>query len=67
MAISKKVSGFMESASWIRRMFEQGALLKREHGPENVYDFSLGNPDLPPDGTGRTCAAFIFLYKPNVN
>jgi aspartate aminotransferase len=48
MAISQKVTGFMESASWIRRMFEQGALLKREHGPENVFDFSLGNPDLAP-------------------
>jgi aspartate aminotransferase len=29
-------------------MFEEGARLKREHGPENVFDFSLGNPDLPP-------------------
>ena len=48
MAISARVSEYMKSASWIRRMFEQGAKLKREHGAENVFDFSLGNPDLPP-------------------
>ena len=48
MAVSQRVQEFMQSASWIRRMFEQGAQLKQKHGPENVYDFSLGNPDLPP-------------------
>ena len=48
MAVSRRVAEFMQAASWIRKMFEQGALLKREHGPENVFDFSLGNPDLPP-------------------
>lgn len=29
-------------------MFETGAELKQKFGPENVFDFSLGNPDLPP-------------------
>lgn len=29
-------------------MFEEGARLKAEHGAENVFDFSLGNPNLPP-------------------
>jgi aspartate aminotransferase len=29
-------------------MFEEGARLKAEHGAENVYDFSLGNPNLEP-------------------
>ncbi len=29
-------------------MFEEGARLKKIHGPENVYDFSLGNPNLNP-------------------
>lgn len=48
MAVSQRVQGFMEQASWIRRMFEQGAELKRQHGAENVCDFSLGNPDLEP-------------------
>lgn len=29
-------------------MFEEGARLRREHGADAVFDFSLGNPDLPP-------------------
>lgn len=48
MAISRRVMEFMQAASWIRRMFEEGNELRRIHGPENVYDFSLGNPDLEP-------------------
>jgi aspartate aminotransferase len=40
----------MESASWIRRMFDAGLELKARVGAENVYDFSLGNPDVPPPG-----------------
>lgn len=48
MAISRRVIEFMQAASWIRRMFEEGNELRRIHGPENVYDFSLGNPDLEP-------------------
>jgi aspartate aminotransferase len=29
-------------------MFNEGTRLKKEFGPENVYDFSLGNPNVPP-------------------
>ena len=38
----------MEQGSWIRRMFEQGDLLRSEHGEENVFDLSLGNPVMEP-------------------
>ena len=48
MAISKRVKNALNSASWVRRMFEEGEELKRIHGEENVYDFSLGNPNLEP-------------------
>ena len=48
MAIAKKIEGFMEKSSWIRKMFEQGMALKQEHGAENVFDFSLGNPNVEP-------------------
>ena len=48
MAVSKKMNTFAQSSSWIRKMFEEGARLKAEFGAENVFDFSLGNPDLPP-------------------
>lgn len=29
-------------------MFEEGAQLKAKHGAENVFDFSLGNPNIAP-------------------
>ncbi len=48
MAIAQKIKNYMEKGSWIRKMFEQGALLKVQHGAENVFDFSLGNPNLEP-------------------
>ena len=48
MTMAKKIEGFIQSSSWIRKMFEEGARLKAEFGAENVFDFSLGNPDLPP-------------------
>ena len=38
----------MQGSSWVRAMFETGIKLKKEHGAENVCDFSLGNPDLEP-------------------
>jgi len=53
-------------------LFETGARLKAEHGPENVYDFSLGNSSLDPpielkqalkaavDETGAMGHAYIF-------
>jgi len=50
MSISKSISEQMERSSWIRRMFEIGIQMRQERGPENVFDFSLGNPDVePPD------------------
>jgi aspartate aminotransferase len=48
MAISKKVKTALNGASWVRRMFEEGEELKRLHGEEHIYDFSLGNPNLEP-------------------
>ncbi|MBW1645885.1 MAG: aminotransferase class I/II-fold pyridoxal phosphate-dependent enzyme, partial [Deltaproteobacteria bacterium] len=48
MAIADKIREFMERSSWIRKMFEEGAALKEKYGAENVYDFTLGNPDVPP-------------------
>jgi len=48
MTIAKKIEEIMSKSSWIRKMFEEGARLKAEHGAENVFDFSLGNPNLPP-------------------
>lgn len=46
--ISSRVAGALDRASWIRKMFEHGAKLKAQHGAENVFDFSLGNPSFEP-------------------
>ncbi|MDO9109951.1 MAG: pyridoxal phosphate-dependent aminotransferase [Desulfatirhabdiaceae bacterium] len=48
MTIAKHIEVIMSKASWIRKMFEEGARLKAIHGAENVFDFSLGNPNLDP-------------------
>jgi aspartate aminotransferase len=38
----------MASGSWIRRMFEEGAILKKQYGEKNIFDLSLGNPIMEP-------------------
>ncbi|MCI5131195.1 MAG: pyridoxal phosphate-dependent aminotransferase [Candidatus Electrothrix sp. EH2] len=48
MTVAKKMQDFSDNSSWIRKMFEQGARMKAEFGAENVFDFSLGNPDIVP-------------------
>jgi len=72
--LCSQVEGYLSRSSWIRRMFEAGIELKKKYGPENVYDFSLGNPDLAPpaavaeglrelaDEAGKP---FAFGYMPN--
>jgi aspartate aminotransferase len=53
--VTPQIRQQMENASWIRRMFDAGAELKARVGADQVFDFSLGNPDLPPPG-GVTAA-----------
>ncbi len=48
MHVARTITEQLEQASWIRRMFEEGARLKAERGAENVFDFTLGNPDIEP-------------------
>jgi aspartate aminotransferase len=38
----------MAGGSWIRTMFEEGAILKQRYGEENVFDLTLGNPVMEP-------------------
>ena len=45
--IAEKMKPLMANNSAIRTMFEEGDKMRAEHGAENVYDFSLGNPDAP--------------------
>lgn len=46
--ISQEIQQNLKNASWIRRMFVEGAKLKAERGEDNVYDYSLGNPYFEP-------------------
>lgn len=44
---SEKMEGLGKKSSIIREIFEYGRKRKSEIGPENVFDFSLGNPSIP--------------------
>jgi aspartate aminotransferase len=48
MGASEKVEASIKKSSWIRKMFEEGMQRRIKYGPENVFDFSLGNPNLDP-------------------
>lgn len=45
--ISDKMTGLVNNSSVIRAMFEEGKRLAGIYGAQNVYDFSLGNPNVP--------------------
>lgn len=51
--VTPQIRQQMSDASWIRRMFEAGIELKQRVGADNVFDFSLGNPDVPPPAGAR--------------
>ena len=72
--ITDEIRGYLSNGSWIRKMFEAGLELKKQYGEENVYDFSIGNPDLPPPPAvkqaltgiaGRADRPFAIGYMPN--
>ncbi len=45
--IAKKMQNYVKNSSAIRAMFEEGKKMAAMYGAENVYDFSLGNPNVP--------------------
>lgn len=50
MTIARKIKSSISHSSMIRKMFEEGAVMKKKYGADKVYDFSLGNPNVePPD------------------
>jgi aspartate aminotransferase len=73
MPVAKKIQMSMEKSSWIRKMFEEGIARKAKFGPENVFDFSLGNPNLePPAGFKKILGKLVddpgpalHAYMPN--
>ncbi|MFH1155900.1 MAG: pyridoxal phosphate-dependent aminotransferase [Pseudomonadota bacterium] len=73
MTIATTIEQTLSKSSWIRKMFEEGGRLKAQHGAQNVFDFSLGNPNLsPPEAFQKaleTVAAqtdpWVHGYMPN--
>ena len=45
--ISDKMKNLVDNNSVIREMFEEGKRLKKIYGDDKVFDFSLGNPNVP--------------------
>ena len=63
MPLADAIRDALGSQSMIRKMFEEGALLKKQHGDDKVFDFSLGNPDVePPPAFHRV---FVKMAKEN--
>ena len=46
--ISNKMEKLVKGSSTIRAMFEEGKKLSAKYGEENVFDYSLGNPNVEP-------------------
>ncbi len=68
MTIASKMTAAIQSSSWIRRMFEEGAELKARLGADNVYDFTLGNPDLePPDAVKAALLEAVQDTRPGLH
>lgn len=66
--ISKKVQSNLGKSSWIRAMFDEGERLRKIHGADKVYDFSLGNPDVePPVKVKETLKKLVAEDKPGMH
>ena len=64
--VNERMKALGETRSVIRDLFEYGMILKKERGAENVFDFSLGNPNVPaPECVER--AVYNALDLPNVH
>jgi aspartate aminotransferase len=66
MSIARTVAEQLERASWIRRMFEIGLQLREERGAENVFDYSLGNPEVePPEAVLAALSRVVSEKRPH--
>lgn len=65
---SEKIIQNLEKSSWIRAMFEEGNRLAKIHGPDKVYDFSLGNPfGEPPTEVQESLKKHILSGEPGLH
>ena len=65
--ISEKIKGLISNSSAIRAMFEDGKKLSAIYGAENVYDFSIGNPNVePPAKVKEAIIEILSSESPNL-
>ena len=61
--ISQKMIKLAGGNSAIRAMFEEGNRLAAQFGRENVYDFSLGNPNFPAPDSVKKALVDVLTYE----
>ena len=65
--IAEKMKPYVKNNSAIRMMFEEGKRLRAIYGPENVFDFSLGNPSVPaPDCVRQAIIDLVNEEEPTI-
>lgn len=57
--ISERMKELVKGSSAIRAMFEEGKAMAAVYGAENVYDFSLGNPNVPAPERVKQAAEYV--------
>lgn len=64
--VSERMKGLGTARSVIRELFEYGKLRAAEVGPENVFDFSIGNPSVPAPGAVNETAIRLLTEQPDL-
>lgn len=62
--ISEKMKVLTRNSSGIRAMFEEGKRLSAIYGEENVFDYSLGNPNVEPPEDIKNAVIDIITNEP---
>ena len=63
--ISERMKPYVNNNSAIRAMFEEGNRLKALYGEDKVFDFSIGNPNVPaPDCVQETIIDLVKNMDP---
>lgn len=63
--VSERMKGLGTARSVIRELFEYGKLRAAEIGPENVFDFSIGNPSVPAPAAVNETAIRLLTEQPD--
>ena len=64
--ISNNMQSLVSNSSTIRAMFEEGKRLSAIYGEENVFDYSIGNPNVePPENIKKVITEILNEETPN--